>query len=212
MTDLLDRITLKAGSHERRAAKAICAMEAVAWIAGEKHTDHPSCVSPVLGAFLRSWNDGLRSDEDRDRLLKPFLPRVIGTAGDGHDEARSWMATDWQVRVSAPAWLDLAGLKDHAAALRGLPEITAATRETWNPPLQAARKDAAAAWAAAWAAARDAAWAAAGAAAWAAARAAARDAAWAAARDALAPTVLALHPSAVDLLERMVALGEAERS
>jgi hypothetical protein len=254
-TDLLERIVLKSGGHTRRAAKAVCATEAIAWLAGEPHSDHPSCLSPVLGAFLRSWNDGMRTNEDRQQL-KPFLPRCIGTGNDGHDEARAWMATDWQVRVSAPAWLELVGLADHAQALRGLPEITAATRATWDPILKAARKDSAAAWAAAW----DAAWAAARAAARDAARAAARDAAWDAARDAagdaaraaardaardaagaaaraaardaagaaagdaardaaraaawaaLAPTVVELQVSAFDLLERMVALGEADRA
>ena len=31
----------------------MCALEAVAWLAGEPHTDHPKCVSQVIGAFVR---------------------------------------------------------------------------------------------------------------------------------------------------------------
>jgi hypothetical protein len=51
----------------------------------------------------------------------------IGTAGDGRDEDRAWMITDWAVRVALPTWLDIAGVKDSPAKLRALPEITAET-------------------------------------------------------------------------------------
>src|SRR5690606_20754126 len=93
----LDSITLLSGAHDPNGDKQFCAMEAAAWIAGEPHSDHPECVSPVLGAFLRSWNDAL--DDKGRQALKPHIPRVIGTAGDGHDEERAWMAADWLVRV-----------------------------------------------------------------------------------------------------------------
>ena len=49
----LDTITLDSGSHDRRT-DGVCVMEAVAWWAGEDHSDRPECVSPVIGAFLRS--------------------------------------------------------------------------------------------------------------------------------------------------------------
>ncbi|MDP9133595.1 MAG: hypothetical protein M3N56_02075 [Actinomycetota bacterium] len=62
-------------------------MEWVALIAGEAHSDHPRCASPVLGAFARAWNDAL-DDHDRQRL-RPALARVIGTARDGRDEERA---------------------------------------------------------------------------------------------------------------------------
>src|SRR6185436_11442285 len=112
MTDLtvLEKIDLKHGSHDSRK-KGVCAMEAVAYIAGLPHSDHPECTSPVLGAFLRSWNDGLPDNETRNRLLRPLIPLVIGTnTGPVDDETRAWLATDWLVRVHTPAWLELAGL------------------------------------------------------------------------------------------------------
>jgi hypothetical protein len=34
---------------------------------------------PVHRQFIRSWNDGLPTDADRDRLIKPLLPDLIGT-------------------------------------------------------------------------------------------------------------------------------------
>ena len=160
----------------------MCATEAIAYIAGEPHSDHPACLSYILGAFMRSWNDGLPSDAERDQLLKPLLPLLVGTATTPADEARrGWMATDWLVREYTPTWLDLSGLNEDAASLRALPEITSAeTARAAQPTIESARLRPAAAIAAA----RDAAWAAASVAAWDAAWAAAGDVAIAAARDA----------------------------
>jgi len=189
----LDSITLQRGAHDSNGDKQFCAMEAAAWIAGEPHSDHPQCVSPVLGAFVRALNDAL--DDEQRQALKPCIPRMIGTAGDGHDEERAWMAVDWLVRVCTPAWLDLAGLKDSAEALRSLPPITEATVNEGERTVEAARERAAAAgdaagtaarataWTAAWDAAGDATWTAAWTAAWVAAGDAARVAALA--RDAI---------------------------
>ena len=117
----INEIKLSSGSHETREDGA-CFMEAVAYIAGEKHSDHPACVCPVLGSFLRSWNDCL-PDADREDL-KPYLRLVIGTSGDGHSSRRSWMALDWLIRVHVPAFLELTPrLLRHAETLRALPEV-----------------------------------------------------------------------------------------
>ena len=102
----LDTIKLKAGSHAPDGE--YCVMELVSFVAGEPWSDSPQCVSPVLGAFARAWNDGMRTDDERDSL-KPYINRLIGTAGDAEaDERRAWLATDWLVRVCTPAWLRLA--------------------------------------------------------------------------------------------------------
>jgi hypothetical protein len=156
-------------------------MEAVAYVAGEPWTDHPKCASPVIGAFLRSWNDAM-NDDDRQMLL-PLIPRLVGTASTRDVEGRrAWMATDWLVRECAPAWLRLAGLNDHAHTLEQLAALTdASSARAAQPTIVEARKAGDAAWAAARAAARAAAWDAAMATAWDAAMAAAGDAAWAAA-------------------------------
>jgi hypothetical protein len=95
------------------------------------------------------------------------------------------MAMDWLVRDYTPAWLRLAGLSDQADLLDGLPEFKHGMDvPSVRPAIDAVRKDADAAWAAAWDAAGAAAWDAARAAAWAAARDAAGAAAWDAARAA----------------------------
>jgi hypothetical protein len=216
--EFLGPLTLLKGAHAR--GQGMCAMEAAAYLAGEGHSDHPVCVSPVIAEFLRQWNDVL-PDADR-QMLKPWVAKVLHTnTGAADEETRAWLATDWLVRVQAPAWLDLAGLTAEAANLRALPTLT--SREiavAVQSVIGAASQRAAAAWAAAWAAAgaaaRDAARAAAGDAAKAAAGDAAWAAAWAAARDAagerLAPTVAQLQERAFDLLDRMIAVGTvAER-
>lgn len=185
-TEELATLTLMKGGHHSRE-NGMCIMEATAWLADEPHSDHPECVCPVIAAFARNWNDSL-SDEDRNRLLKPILPRLVGTrATKAVELRRSWMAVDWLVHESAPAWMDLTeSLKGHAAKLRALPAIDCATAAGLaQVTLNEARS------------ASDAAWA--------AARAAARAAAWDAAKKALAPTVTAQQASALDLLERMIA-------
>ena len=220
--------SLKHGAHEANYVGNLCVMEAVAYVAGRPWSDSPPCVSPVIASFMRNWNDSLPSDSERDRLLKPLIPALIGTKStDKLEERRSFMALDWLIRVHTPKWLDLVpALKPHALALRKLEEIGdlagATAAGVRVKAASAAAGDAAgdAAGGAAWGAARDAARDAASAAAWGAAGAAARDAAWGAAStaawgaargaagDALKPTTEWLQLSAVDLVKRMCKLTD----
>ena len=188
----IEAIALAEGAHDDFAQGA-CVMEAVAYVAREPWSDHPACVCPVIAAFCRSWNDALPDDE-RNALLKPLIPLLVGTRSTkAIAERRSLMAADWLVRVNTPAWLRLAGLTTHADALASLPEITSLAQvPSIKGAIEAARVDAAAARAAAWAAA------------WAAARAAAGDAAWAAAGKKLAPTKAELQQGALALIHRMI--------
>ena len=152
--------TLKSGNHKPPNGHfEACVMEAVAYVAGEPWSDKPECACPIISSFLRSWNDALPTDADRDRLLKPLIPKLVNTRGDkALEEKRALMAADWLVRVNTPAWLRLAGLTTHADALSALPEITSFKQvPSIRGPIETARKDAAAAWDAAWAAAWDAA-------------------------------------------------------
>jgi hypothetical protein len=213
----LSTVRFGVGSHSATNAptghRDLCIMEAVAFVAGEPWSDTPTCASPVIAAFLRTWQDAL-SDEDRDRLLPAavWVPRLVGSRGDdATEERRAYLALDWLIRVHAPAWLDLVpSLASHAAALRALPEVVdLSTAQDADTPICAARD---AARAAARDAARDAVLDAARDAAWdavldAVAWAAARDAE----RDALHPTVETLQKSALDLLDRMLACGEHRR-
>jgi len=201
----IEAISLSYGSHQN-FEQGMCVMEAVAYVAGEPWSDAPQCACPVISQFMVSWNDSLTSNADRDRLLKPLVPQLVGTRSTpAVAQRRAMMAANWIIRVHTPAWLRLAKLESQAVALESLPEITDfAQCPSLMPTLSAVLRDADAATAAA-------AWDAAAAAAWAAAWAAARDAAAAAAaRDALAPTVAQLQASAADLVVRMIAANDAE--
>jgi hypothetical protein len=183
------QLILSSGAHSD-PSEGHCLLEVVSMFAGETFSDHPVCVDYVLVEFGRSWNDGMRSDAEREQL-KRYIPLLPGTAkGEALSQQRAFMAVDWTIRVNTPAWLDLSpALAEHAAALRALAPILGEQQLADALPTlerakaaSAAAKDAA--WAAAGNAAKDAAWAAAGNAAGAAAGDAAKDAAWDAARAA----------------------------
>lgn len=82
---MTDKYWLAKGPHDNPAGGR-CAMEWVAYLAGEKHTDKPACVSPVLRLFCISLNDRLTND--LRQKLRPYLARTIGTADDGRDQER----------------------------------------------------------------------------------------------------------------------------
>ena len=70
-------LPLDSGSHEY-IRYGMCVMEAVSYVAGEPWSDSPECACPVIAAFLRSWNDAL-PDDQRNDLLRPLIPLLIGT-------------------------------------------------------------------------------------------------------------------------------------
>jgi hypothetical protein len=158
-------------------------MEWVSYLAEEPHSHAPDCVSPVLRVFCTALTDAL--GDGARRRLPPYLPRTIGTAEDGLDETRSWMALDWLIRVYAPTWLEAARLPRSAAALAVLPPVLdtvvlrrairalrgarVRSRSAWAATLGARRFAARVPCAAGRAAAREAAWRSLGAPAWAAA-------------------------------------------
>jgi hypothetical protein len=96
-----------------------CAMEWVAQLTGEAHTDRPGATSAVAAEYVRHLNDVL-PDGPRQRL-RPYLSRMIGTAGDGLDEQRAWTCTLRLARTCLPAALDAAGLDEHARRVRFAP-------------------------------------------------------------------------------------------
>lgn len=117
--------SLKHGSHDQNRDGQLCAMEAVAYIAGEPWANHPACACPVITTFMVLWNDALPTDADRDRLLKPLIPSLVGTRADAASEQRrAFLALDWLVRVFVPTFLELdPAYVSYGQALRNLPEI-----------------------------------------------------------------------------------------
>jgi hypothetical protein len=133
---------LKHGSHAR-PEDGVCLMEAVAWVAGEAHSDHPACACPVLAAFGRQLNDRLR-DEERDLLVR-FVPRLVGSrATAAVERERMFALADAAVRRFLPFALEAAGRDADAARLRGLAPIVDRASALKGQKAAAAYADAAA--------------------------------------------------------------------
>lgn len=220
---------LKKGSHGP-SSHEMCAMEAVAYVAGEPWSAAPKCACPVITAFMVTWNDSLPNDAERDRLLKGLILEIVGTRSTKSVEMRrATLAADWLIRTHTPAWLRRAKLETQAALLESLPEITDfAQCSVLMNVLHAVRIDANSAKVAAGGAAVGDAVVTAGDAAWEAARVSAKvavgdaawDVAWVAARvaaevaakvaavEALKSTTSQLQISAVALIRKMIAVKE----
>lgn len=105
------RVRLEPGSH-RTPHDGVCIVELASIVGGERFSDRPRCVCPVLAAFLRGWNDRA-SYADRQRL-EPYAAVVVGTGGSRtisrirRDICLSWAGAD----------LDRGALRGVAARLR----------------------------------------------------------------------------------------------
>lgn len=117
----LDQVRLHPGKHTVESGQ-FCLLEAAAVLAGEPLTDHPRCVSPIVCTLGIRLND-LATHRQRQTLTR-FLPDLVGTADDGKEEARRWVALDFSVRTVWPRWVDRFGMREEAAVLRGLAPIT----------------------------------------------------------------------------------------
>jgi hypothetical protein len=70
-------VRLSAGRH-RSANAGVCVMELASMLADERFSDRAATVSPVVGAFLRTYNDGL--DDERRQDLYPIASLIVGSA------------------------------------------------------------------------------------------------------------------------------------
>ena len=70
-------VQLRHGSHPS-PARGACVIELASMLAGERFSDHPRAVCPVLAGFLRSYND-LMPEEQLGELY-PCAAMVVGTA------------------------------------------------------------------------------------------------------------------------------------
>jgi hypothetical protein len=82
---LYDQVELVQGAGSRNRGQ-LCIMSFVAYLAGERHTDHPRTASPFIRKLAILLNDGVPPALCQD--LKPFAPRIIET-NDGHDLKRA---------------------------------------------------------------------------------------------------------------------------
>jgi hypothetical protein len=86
-------IKLSKGKHVSPEDGA-CVMELASMLAGEPFTDHPASVCPVIGSFLRSYNDSI--DEHRRQSLYEYASKVVGSRGGQRvQEARAERLARW---------------------------------------------------------------------------------------------------------------------
>src|SRR3954467_13902014 len=71
-------VRLRRGKHAS-PEKGVCVMELASMLAGEPFSDRPQAVCPVIGAYLRSYNDVV--DDERRQDLYRYASEAIGTAG-----------------------------------------------------------------------------------------------------------------------------------
>src|SRR5262249_17161328 len=72
----------------------VCIMEPAAMLSGERFSDHPVSVCPVIGSLLRAYNDNL--DDRRRQDLYRYAAEAVYTRADFPlQRRRAQIAIDW---------------------------------------------------------------------------------------------------------------------
>jgi len=118
-------IKLSKGKHASPDDGA-CVMELASMLAGEPFSDHPASVCPVVGSFLRAYNDSI--DDGRRQDLYTYASRVVGSRSSiGVQRERADLLAEWAFDMQRRQWtsryLPLARLR--MASLRRQPSAHA---------------------------------------------------------------------------------------
>jgi hypothetical protein len=78
-------------------------MELASMLAGEPFTDHPKSVCPVIGSFLRAYNDSV--DDRRRQDLYAYASKVVGSSANAEVEAaRARRVAEWTAGIETRWW------------------------------------------------------------------------------------------------------------
>ena len=95
-------IKLSKGRHTSPEVGA-CVMELASMLAGEPFTDQPVSVCPVIGSFLRAYND--RIDDRRRQEMYGYAAKVVGSRQPaGVTRARADRLTAWALGMRERRW------------------------------------------------------------------------------------------------------------
>lgn len=95
-------IKLSSGKHASPQQGA-CVMELASMLAGEPFTDHPATACPVIGSFLRAYNDSV--DDRRRQDLYGYAARVVGSrSGIIVQRDRAERLAAWALEVQRRRW------------------------------------------------------------------------------------------------------------
>jgi len=114
---------LAKGAHEA-TDNEMCAMELIAFMEREPHSDKPTCTCPVLASFVRTLND--RMPDYRRNDLLPVLPRLVGTRNRELERPRGALFTMRIVTDLVPLALDGVIDAELVRAMREAQDLTAA--------------------------------------------------------------------------------------
>jgi hypothetical protein len=95
-------IKLSKGKHSSPEDGA-CVMELSSMLAGEQFTDHPASVCPVIGSFLRAYNDSI--DDVRRQDLYSYASLVVGSRTSADiQRRRAEFLTAWSQQFRRARW------------------------------------------------------------------------------------------------------------
>jgi hypothetical protein len=96
-------IKLSKGKHASPEDGA-CVMELASMLAGEPFSDHPASVCPVVGSFLRAYNDSI--DDGRRQDLYAYASKVVGSrTGIGIQRERADRLAEWAFEMQRRQWM-----------------------------------------------------------------------------------------------------------
>jgi hypothetical protein len=95
-------VRLSKGKHSSPENGA-CVMELASMLAGEPFTDHPQSVCPVIGSFLRAYNDSVDNEKRQD--LYAYAAMVVGTRASAQvQRARAERLAQWCDQMRSTHW------------------------------------------------------------------------------------------------------------
>ena len=118
-------IKLSKGKHASPDDGA-CVMELASMLAGEPFSDHPASVCPVIGSFLRAYNDSI--DDERRQDLYAYAATVVGSRGSiGLQRERADCLAEWAFEIQRRQWTSryLPMVRLRTASLRRQPSAHA---------------------------------------------------------------------------------------
>lgn len=96
--------TIKLGTGKHTSPEdGACVLELASMLAGEQFSDHPATVCPVIGSFLRAYNDSV--DDSRRQDLYAYASQVVGTRGSTElQQARAERMLAWASELRQRRW------------------------------------------------------------------------------------------------------------
>jgi hypothetical protein len=129
-------IKLSRGKH-LGPQEGACVMELASMLAGERFSDQPASVCPVIGSLLRSYNDAV--DDERRQDLYRYAASVVGTAGSLDTRMmRIERLTEWmrersrthKLRTALRSCVRLLGAPPATSASAGVLAVRSISRHT----------------------------------------------------------------------------------